>query len=169
MTSNQVAWSELPSRIGTIRVAATEGGICRVALGLEPAARFLGWIEQHAGQPVRECTGSVEQALEQIADYLDGKRKAFDLALDMRGTDFQRQVWQVVGAIPRGQTRTYAQVAEAVGRPTAIRAVGAANGANPLPLFIPCHRVIGSDGRLTGYGGGLDVKQWLLEMEGALT
>jgi len=96
---------------------------------------------------------------------LGDRRREFDLPLDLRGTGFQRRAWAAVASIPYGQTRTYADIARAIGQPKAARAVGAANGANPLPLVVPCHRVIGSNGSLTGYGGGLDVKRKLLVME----
>jgi O-6-methylguanine DNA methyltransferase len=162
-----LAWAAMRSRIGTIRVAATPRGICRIALGCETAQEFVPWLERHIGPvPHRSTRNTLAVlALDQIAEYLKGQRRAFDLPLDLRGTDFQRQVWSAVAAIPYGQTRAYAEIAQSIGRPKATRAVGATNGANPLPLVVPCHRVLGSDGRLTGYGGGLDVKRKLLEME----
>ena len=163
----ELGWATIRSRIGTIRVAATQRGVCKIALGKEIALDFYRWLERHVGQAPRKParSGIVVLALDQIAEYLDGRRREFDLPLDVRGTDFQRRVWAAVAAIPYGETRTYAEIARAMGRPAAVRAVGAANGANPLPLVVPCHRVIGSDGSLTGYGGGLAVKQKLLEME----
>jgi O-6-methylguanine DNA methyltransferase len=167
MTDEMITWAAVKSRIGTIQVAATSRGVCKVALGQETAADFFGWLERRIGQAPRrpERTGIVALALDQIAEYLNGTRRQFDLPLDLRGTEFQRRVWAAVAGIPYGQTRTYAQIAQAIGKPLAVRAVGAANGANPLPLVVPCHRVLGSDGSLTGYGGGLDVKRKLLEME----
>jgi methylated-DNA-[protein]-cysteine S-methyltransferase len=101
----------------------------------------------------------------QIVEFFEGKRKAFDFPLEPSGTPFQKQVWAELLNIPCGETRSYAQIARAIGHPTATRAVGAANGANPIALVIPCHRVIGSNGKLTGYGGGLDMKSRLLEFE----
>ena len=95
--------------------------------------------------------------------------RSFDLPLDPRGTSFQRRVWAALTAIPWGETRTYAQIAAAVGSPRAVRAVGQANHRNPIPILIPCHRVVGADGTLTGYGGGLELKRKLLELEGAWT
>ena len=167
MGSDGVTWATIKSRIGVIRVAATPRGVCKIALGRETAQDFFGWLERHVGRVPRrpERSGLVALALDQIAEYLAGRRREFDLPLDVRGTDFQRRAWAAVAAIPYGQTRTYSQVAQAIGRPAAVRAVGAANGANPLPLVVPCHRVLGSDGSLTGYGGGLDVKRKLLDME----
>jgi O-6-methylguanine DNA methyltransferase len=166
MAEEAIVWAAIKSRIGTIRVAATSRGVCKIALGKETAQDFLSWLERHVGHAPRksERIGIVALALDQIAEYLHARRE-FDLPLDLRGTEFQRRVWSAVAGIPYGQTRTYAQIARAIGKPLAVRAVGAANGANPLPLVVPCHRVLGSDGSLTGYGGGLDVKRKLLEME----
>ncbi len=110
-------------------------------------------------------TPLIRQAFEQLEEYFRGERRAFDLPMDARGTPFQRRCWQALLAIPYGQTRTYAQQAQAVGSPRACRAVGMANHRNPLPVLIPCHRVVGADGSLTGYAGGLRIKQMLLEIE----
>jgi methylated-DNA-[protein]-cysteine S-methyltransferase len=105
-------------------------------------------------------------ALEQLRKYFDGELTTFDLRLAPRGTQFQQRVWDEVQRVPYGCTSTYGAVAEKLGAPRAVRAVGAANGRNPLPIVIPCHRIIGADGSLTGYGGGLHRKQWLLAREG---
>lgn len=168
MPQDAITWASTRSCIGTIRVAATSRGVCKITLGKETAQDFFGWLEHYIGAPPRkpDCNGLLTLVLAQIAEYLDGRLTEFDMPLDVRGTDFQRLVWASVAAIPYGATRTYAQVAQAIRRPKAVRAVGAANGANPLPLVVPCHRVVGSDGSLTGYGGGLDVKRKLLDMEG---
>ncbi len=170
MPAESIAWATMKSGIGTIRVAATPRGVCKIALGKETAEDFFGWLESHVGHAPRkpERSSLVALALDQIAEYLDGQRREFDLPLDVRGTEFQRRMWAAVAGIPYGETRTYAEVAAVIGKPKAVRAVGAANGANPLPLVVPCHRVVGSDGSLTGYGGGLDVKRKLLEMESKL-
>jgi methylated-DNA-[protein]-cysteine S-methyltransferase len=109
------------------------------------------------------------QAAKELRSYFAGILRVFRVPLDMRGTDFQLSVWNYLLRIPYGETRSYAQVAEAVGRPAAVRAVGAANGSNPVAIIVPCHRVIGSNGKLTGYGGGLPMKKRLLELEGAWT
>lgn len=105
------------------------------------------------------------RAREQLTAYFNGTRQGFELPLELRGTDFQRQVWQALLEIPYGQTRSYAQLAAAIGQPSAVRAVGAANGRNPLSILVPCHRVIGSQGQLTGFGGGLEAKRRLLALE----
>jgi methylated-DNA-[protein]-cysteine S-methyltransferase len=105
----------------------------------------------------------------ELEEYFEGQRQEFDLPLDPRGTDFQRRVWQRLRSIAYGETTTYGALARELGDPGASRAVGLANGSNPLPIVIPCHRVIGADGSLTGFGGGLPVKQALLELERAAT
>lgn len=111
-------------------------------------------------------TPLIRRAFAQLEEYFRGERTGFDLPLDARGTPFQRRCWQALLEIPYGQTRTYAQQAQAVGSPRACRAVGMANHRNPLPILIPCHRVIGASGELTGYAGGLEKKQTLLALEG---
>ena len=105
------------------------------------------------------------EARRQLDQYFAGERSEFELALDMRGTAFQRSVWQALLTIPYGETRSYGEIARQIGRPDRARAVGAANGSNPAAIVVPCHRVIGSDGSLTGYGGGLERKRWLLDHE----
>jgi methylated-DNA-[protein]-cysteine S-methyltransferase len=103
-----------------------------------------------------------------LSEYFSGRRVTFELPLDLRGTEFQTSVWRALLDIPFGQTTTYGELARRLGKPAAARAVGAANGANPIPIVIPCHRVIGSHGALVGFGGGLPVKRWLLEHEAAV-
>jgi methylated-DNA-[protein]-cysteine S-methyltransferase len=105
----------------------------------------------------------------QLGEYFDGTRTEFDLTLHMIGTQFQRTVWAALREIPCGETRSYGELAEAIGSPGAARAVGLANGQNPVSIIVPCHRVIGADGSLTGYGGGLPAKQWLLAHEAQRT
>jgi O-6-methylguanine DNA methyltransferase len=107
--------------------------------------------------------------VQQLEEYFAGARREFTCPLDLRGTDFQLACWHALGAIPYGKTRTYADIARAVGKPRGFRAVGMANNRNPIAIIVPCHRVIASDGTLCGYGGGLDIKRKLLELEGALT
>jgi O-6-methylguanine DNA methyltransferase len=106
--------------------------------------------------------------LDQLQRYFAGEPVQFSCPLDLRGTPFQVSVWKELFRIPYGQTRTYAEIASAIGAPRAVRAVGAANGANPVAVIVPCHRVIGSNGTLTGYGGGLGMKEWLLTLEGVM-
>lgn len=112
-------------------------------------------------------SGISEQAFFELREYLDGKRRQFDFPYQVHGTEFQQKVWRELCRIPYGETRTYQEIAKAIGNPRACRAVGMANHKNPMGIVIPCHRVIGADGRLTGYAGGLDVKRKLLELEKA--
>lgn len=113
----------------------------------------------------RKKDQSLAQAKKQLSEYFARTRKVFDLPLHPTGTDFQLDVLDALQTIPYGQTRSYGEIAEQIGRPAAIRAVGAANGRNPIPIVIPCHRVIGANGSLTGFGGGLEAKQFLLQLE----
>ena len=161
-TTEPLWYDRFDSRIGPLTVAADAHGLRHVLFATNrhpvPGGQ-AGWT--HA--PAR-----MADARRQLLEYLDGRRRAFDLALHPRGTPFQLRVWQALAAIPYGQTRSYGEQARGIGEPGAVRAVGAANGRNPLPIVLPCHRVIGADGSLTGFGGGLEVKAALLRMEGAL-
>jgi methylated-DNA-[protein]-cysteine S-methyltransferase len=116
-----------------------------------------------------ESATALQIYVRELEEYFAGQRRAFSFALDLRGTDFQRACWQALLQIPYGETRSYADIARAVGRPQGFRAVGMANNRNPVAIVVPCHRVIASDGTLCGYGGGLDIKRKLLQLEGALT
>lgn len=153
-------FDEFDSPIGKLVVAADAAGI-RHILFPDNRHETRGRAEwQRNPEPVRV-------AREQLLAYLEGQRTVFDLPLAPAGTPFQLKVWNALASIPFGQTRSYGELAAQIGEPRAVRAVGAANGRNPLPIVLPCHRVIGSDGSLTGFGGGLPVKQFLLELEGA--
>lgn len=110
-------------------------------------------------------TKLIKGAAEQLLDYFAGKRNAFNLLLDPQGTDFQTRVWKALQEIPYGETRSYKDIAESIGNPKACRAVGMANNKNPIAIFIPCHRVIGANGKLVGYAGGINIKQYLLDLE----
>ena len=129
----------------------------RFETGREPIEPEPGWTK--GGR-------LLERVARQLDQYFAGRRREFDLPLDPHGTPFQRTVWSELGRIPYGQTISYGQLAQRIDRPAASRAVGAANGRNPIPIVIPCHRVIGSDGSLTGFGGGLPIKKKLLALEG---
>jgi O-6-methylguanine DNA methyltransferase len=154
--------------IGPVRLAATDAGLCKIALGEETPESFADWLARHVGPATLNPEASpLPRAVEQLNAYLEGRLRAFDLPLDLHGTPFQQSVWHAVARIPYGQTTTYGQIAAQIGRPNAARAVGAANGANPLPIVIPCHRVVGGNGALRGYGGGLHIKQALLDLERA--
>jgi methylated-DNA-[protein]-cysteine S-methyltransferase len=117
--------------------------------------------------PAPDDAGTLDEAARQLTEYFAGDRTTFDLALAPHGTEFQQRVWMALRTIPYGETRSYGNIAAAVGSPSSSRAVGAANGRNPLSIIVPCHRVIGSNGHLTGYAGGMEVKRWLLAHEQA--
>lgn len=153
----------------TLDLYSSESGL--VALGLVASARpkLERWLARfYDGAKVYPAESGHELYRGQLEEYFDGKRRVFELPLDLRGSAFQKDVWAVVADIPFGCTASYGQIAQLTGRPGASRAVGAANGQNPIPIVIPCHRVIGSDGSLTGYGGGLPLKRQLLSLEGLL-
>jgi O-6-methylguanine DNA methyltransferase len=158
--------SRVDTPIGGLRLASTEKGLGFVELPRASGRGLRGWIHQHLSEA--ECIESDERnraAIAQILEYLNGERTEFDLRLDLRGTEFQRRVWEALRRIPFGERRSYRDIAVAVGRPKATRAVGAANGSNPVSLVVPCHRVVNSDGKLGGYGGGVELKARLLAME----
>jgi methylated-DNA-[protein]-cysteine S-methyltransferase len=113
-------------------------------------------------------TDTIKEAHQQLTEYLKGERKTFDLPLNLKGTDFQKQVWMALCDIPYGETRSYKQIAESIGNPKAVRAVGMANNRNPLLIVVPCHRVIGANGKLVGYGAGIEKKEFLLRLEKSL-
>jgi methylated-DNA-[protein]-cysteine S-methyltransferase len=152
--------------IGTLRLASTSRGLAYVELPHASGRGLEGFLRRSLpGARCEQGFAPNRAAAVQIVEYLEGKRTIFELEIDPRGTGFQRSVWQALLAIPYGETRSYTDVARSVGRPAAVRAVGAANGANPLAIVIPCHRVIAAGGTLGGYGGGLELKARLLAME----
>jgi O-6-methylguanine DNA methyltransferase len=158
------AWVDSP--IGGIRIAATQRGLAYVELPHASGRGLAGWLRRCAPDAkVDEDPAPSRTVAAQLVEYLEGRRREFDLPLDLRGTPFQLRVWQALREIPYGETRSYRDVARQIRRPAAVRAVGAANGANPLALVVPCHRVIAASGRLGGYGGGLALKARLLAME----
>ena len=166
---DKVYYSIFGSSLGVIRIASTEKGVCKIALPKESEEDFSRWLEAHFGpQNVIEDRSKNEAVLAELESYLAGELREFQSPLDLRGTEFQMKVWQELRAIPYGTTCSYRDIAERIGHPRAYRAVGAANRANPIPIIVPCHRVIGRDGSLTGYGGGLTMKERLLRLEGAI-
>ena len=140
--------------IGDIAIVEEDGAISQVFFCADPTV--LGQIAE---------TDLIKKAAEQLDEYFKGRRKAFDLPLAPQGTPFQQSVWNALLKIKFGETRSYKEIAEQIGNPKAVRAVGMANNRNPISIIIPCHRVIGSDGSIVGYGGGLSIKQYLLELE----
>lgn len=137
--------------VGRILICADETGIC--------ALRF------HAGEIRKDASPLLDLAQRELEEYFAGRRRAFSVPLSMRGTAFQMEVWRALMEIPYGHTAAYGEIARRIGREKACRAVGMANHANPLPIFVPCHRVVGANGKLTGYAGGLEIKQILLGIE----
>ncbi len=155
------SYHDFETPIGTLRLVGDDRHLARVDLPNAAAqAPDPAWSASR-----RTLPAALGAAKRQLSAYFDGKRRDFDLQLAPEGTDFQRRVWEELRRIPYGETISYGKLARRIGRPTASRAVGAANGKNPLAIVVPCHRVIGADGTLTGYGGGLAVKQALLALE----
>jgi methylated-DNA-[protein]-cysteine S-methyltransferase len=154
-----VNYQHLDSPIGTVLIAGDAEAILRIAFPKngKPVRPELEW--EHSAR------GPVGEAIRQLRDYFAGRRTEFDLPLAPEGTPFQRAVWRQLQDIPYGETISYGELARRVGNPKASRAVGSANGANPIPIVIPCHRVIAAGGKLGGFGGGLPVKQALLDLE----
>lgn len=160
-TAGPLVWCWHATRLGRLYFAAAPAGLAYVGLPAEAAA-LPDWARP--GGP--EDPAALRWATAQLDEYLAGARRVFQLPLDIRGTPFQRRAWSVVAQIPYGHTMTYGEVAARLGQPGAARAVGAAMGQNPLPIVIPCHRVVGAQGRLVGYAGGLPLKVALLAQEG---
>jgi methylated-DNA-[protein]-cysteine S-methyltransferase len=156
-----IAHLDVDSPLGRLRVFARDRGIVAIHLPNQANAQVLQSEESSRHSVLRA-------AAKQLEEWFAGRRRAFDLPLAAVGTSFQQSVWSALQAIPFGETRSYQQLAIELGRPQACRAVGAANGRNPIAIVVPCHRVIGQDGSLTGYAGGLTAKRWLLAHEGVL-
>jgi methylated-DNA-[protein]-cysteine S-methyltransferase len=154
------AYTIHPSPVGKLKLVAGPAGLAAILWENDREDRVkLGAMAEEPDHPV------LVEAKRQLDEYFAGTRTHFDLPLDFRGTDFQKSVWAALLTIPAGETRSYADIAAQIGRPSACRAVGAANGKNPISIIAPCHRVIGSDGSLTGFAGGLEGKKFLLELE----
>ena len=154
--------------LGQMLALLSERGLCLLEFSQHTRGlgREIAQVEAARGGPAQAGAHALgEQLGRELAEYFAGRRRHFGIPLDLVGTPFQQSVWQALLQIPYGQTRSYAQQAQSIGRPTATRAVAAANGSSKIALIVPCHRVIGSDGSLTGYGGGMPRKQWLLALE----
>ncbi|MEZ4332445.1 MAG: methylated-DNA--[protein]-cysteine S-methyltransferase [Myxococcota bacterium] len=163
-----LAVSRFDTPIGPLRAVCSEKGLAYLELPHQNGRGLGGWMKTHAPEArLIDGSASNDAVIEQVCAYLEHRRRVFSLDLDLRATPFQLAVYQRVAKIPYGETLAYSDIACAMGTPKAVRAVGAANGANPIPLVIPCHRVIGRGGALQGYAGGLDLKARLLAMEGA--
>jgi methylated-DNA-[protein]-cysteine S-methyltransferase len=163
MSAQTVIFSRgtLQAPFGMLTVVASDRGVRYITFEEDAHPKSYVDMDVHddASHPV------VARTLTQLREYLAGKRMSFDVPLDLQGTEFQVDAWKALAAIPYGSTVSYAQQAASIGRPKATRAIGSANGRNPVVIVLPCHRVIGANGSLTGFGGGLHVKSWLLDME----
>jgi len=156
------------TNIGVIYIASSEKGVCKISLTLDSASEFKSWIKKHFGEfEIVESKKKNKDAIDQIKLYLARKLKKFDLEIDMLGTEFQKKVWIETMKIPYGETISYSDLARKIRRENSQRAVGNALASNPLPIIVPCHRVIASDGSLGGYSGGIKIKEFLLRLEGA--
>lgn len=163
-----IAAASLATPRGTLYLATSARGVCRVELpGASAAKRFRRWAESINAE-VTNDSPLLQRTCNELSEYFAGRRRRFTVPLDLRGTEFQQRVWQALLEIAYGTTTSYGAIARTIGEPGKARAVGAANGANPVAIIVPCHRIIGADGSLTGYGGGLPMKLWLLRHEGAV-
>ncbi len=159
-TTPHTMQTQITSPLDNVIIQATTKGVSYV--GFYPPTQYPETsIEQVTNLHILECAKQLEQ-------YFNKQRQSFSLSLDTQGTEFQQAVWQALIAVPYGKTQSYSDIAIALNNPKAVRAVGAANGKNPISIIVPCHRIIGASGKLTGYAGGLKRKQWLLEHEGIL-
>ncbi len=170
-TRSCVYFDEMESILGPMTILVTEKGVCNIHFGtMESSGPTMKvWLKKHGlkGELIRD-EKRVFPTIEQLQQYLSGERITFDVPLDLYGTPFQKCVWKALQQIGYGQTRSYKQIAQDIGAPKAVRAVGGANNQNPVPIIIPCHRVIGSNGAMVGYGGGLKKKETLLQLEGVI-
>ncbi len=162
--SNTVYWSTFSCDGREWIAAASKAGLCYVGASTED---FHQWsCRQLPDSPIKQDESKISPLITELTQYFDGQRADFTIPLELRGTPFQQSVWRALCEIPYGHTRAYSDIAKQIQKPRAIRAVGAAIGANPIWIVVPCHRVIGKNGALTGYRGGLDLKRRLLEIEG---
>ena len=165
--SGGIAATRLESPIGELVITASDAGLTGVYFPTSRHVPPLHEVERGTGGEA-PASGLLARAREQLAEYFARTRTTFDLPLDAAGSPFEQRVWGALCTIPYGTTVSYSELARRLGDVRATRAVGAANGKNPIPIIVPCHRVIGARGELTGFGGGLDRKRWLLEHEGAI-
>ena len=159
-----ITYDLVPSPVGSLLVSAEDEGLTSVWFAPHEGRIGADWVRDRGGTDVASRT--LASARAQLEAYFAGSLRAFDVPLAPTGTPFQLRVWEALRRIPFGETISYSTLARRIGSPDAVRAVGAANGRNPLPIIVPCHRVIGADGSLTGFGGGIERKRWLLDHEG---
>lgn len=161
----QIGFTVARCRLGSLLVAATERGVCAVKLGDDPAALKAELEQEFSGAEIGRDVEALPEWVDAILQFIEGDYPHLDLPLDIRATAFQARVWEQLRHIPYGETRTYSQVAEAIGEPKAVRAVARAVATNPVALVIPCHRVVHKGGKLSGYRWGVDRKRAILDME----
>ncbi|WP_078552434.1 methylated-DNA--[protein]-cysteine S-methyltransferase [Bacillus alkalicellulosilyticus] len=170
-TQSNLFYDEIDSILGPITLLATSQGLCNLHFGMveNSLPTLKAWLKKHGikGELQRDCD-QLRPIVEQLHEYFSGQRASFTIPLDLFGTPFQKCVWNALTEIGYGETRTYKEIAQEIGAPKAVRAVGGANNQNPIPIIIPCHRVIGSNGAMVGYGGGLKKKETLLQIEGVI-
>lgn len=162
-TTSDLAVARYESPVGTLSLVASERGLRAILWPLDSTEEQDQRVR--LGGQIRRSTPVLDEAERQLDEYFAGTRLSFDLVLDLQGTDFQREVWTALADVKYGKTRTYGEQAARLGRPTATRAVASANGKNPLSIVLPCHRIIGANGSLTGFAGGLENKAFLLDHE----
>ncbi|WNS78138.1 methylated-DNA--[protein]-cysteine S-methyltransferase [Domibacillus sp. DTU_2020_1001157_1_SI_ALB_TIR_016] len=161
-----IQWSTVDYEHGSLYIAKTEKGLCYVGSPGQTFEELETWVNKRFPAAVLiEDRSALNPYKDELYAYFDGTSRTFHLPVDVRGTPFQLQIWEALKQIPYGETYSYSDIAELAGKPAAVRAVGAAIGANPVLITIPCHRVIGKNGALTGYRGGLELKQYLLQLE----
>lgn len=157
------------SKVGLIYVASTEKGVCKITIPKQNRKDFFGWLhENFDNNQVVDNKSRNKEVIDQLNRYFNGKLAKFTAPVDMRGTPFQLRVWKELSKISYGSTISYKQLARRLGTSRGFQAIGRANAANPLPIIIPCHRVLGADGSLVGYSAGIKTKEFLLKLEGAL-
>lgn len=168
--SQTIYWTLLKHEDWNLHLAATDHGLCYVGSANKPFTEMEDWIRKHFRTALLERNDEfMRPYADELNDYLTGKVVDFTISFDLAGTSFQKSVWDALCAIPYGQTCSYSEIAQHIGKPASVRAVGTAIGANPVLISVPCHRVIGKNGTLTGYRGGLDMKTRLLELEKSKT
>jgi methylated-DNA-[protein]-cysteine S-methyltransferase len=168
-TAAKVFCTSFDSRVGRIYVASTEKGVCKISIPRESRKDFFDWLKTHfETDAVTDNRAKNREVIDQLNRYFAGRLAKFTCPVDLLGTPFQTRVWKELSKISYGTTVTYKHLARKVHAPKAFQAVGRANGSNPLPIIIPCHRVIGSDGSMVGYAYGVKMKEFLLRLEGAI-
>ena len=159
---------KIDTSLGGLQAAVTEKGLCRILFSGEDADRWNLWFDRHFGRiPENGQHPLIDELESQLTEYLSGKSRVFSIPLDLRGTEFQTTIWTRLLEIPYGATVTYGDLAFEMGISGGSRAIGGAVGSNPVPILVPCHRVLGASGQLVGFAGGIDLKERLLELEGA--